>query len=118
MRVVLHVGKLLVVLLLAWLIVLIFFTGPLLRNNESEEQLAKKLLDTQGEVWHCVILSPQVCIVYHPQVLALKKERDALKRLARDGDREAGAVGEEPEAAGEETGTGPGPSKVINHFSY
>ena len=53
MRVVLHVGKLLVVLLLAWLIVLIFFTGPLLRNNESEEQLAKKLLDTQGEVRHC-----------------------------------------------------------------
>jgi len=49
MRVVLHVSKLLVILLLAWLIVLIFFTGPWLNNNESEEALAKKLLDSQNE---------------------------------------------------------------------
>ena len=31
------------------LIVLIFFTGPWLNNNESEEALAKKLLDSQNE---------------------------------------------------------------------
>ena len=31
------------------LLVLIFFTGPLLKNNESEEALAKKLLDSQNE---------------------------------------------------------------------
>jgi len=74
MRAVFNVGKLLVVLLIAWLVVLVFLTGPLLRNNESEEALAKKLLDTQGEV------------------SALKKERDQLKRSLRDN---AGNVGHE-----------------------
>jgi len=74
MRAVFNVGKLLVVLLVAWLIVLVFLTGPLLRNNESEEALAKKLLDTQGEV------------------SALKKERDQLKRSLRDN---AGSIGHE-----------------------
>jgi len=44
MRVVLHVSKLLVILLVAWLLVLIFFTGPLLKNNESEEALARNFL--------------------------------------------------------------------------
>jgi len=60
------VGKFLVVLLIAWLVVLVFLTGPLLRNNESEEALAKKLLETQGEV------------------AALKKERDLLRKNLRD----------------------------------
>ena len=50
MRAAINVGKLLIVLLVAWLVVLVFLTGPLLRNNESEEALAKKLLETQGEV--------------------------------------------------------------------
>jgi len=66
MRAVFNVGKLLVVLLIAWLVVLVFLTGPLLRNNESEEALAKKLLETQGEV------------------SALKKERDLLRKSLRD----------------------------------
>jgi len=66
MRVVFNVGKFLVVLLVAWLLVLVFLTGPLLRNNESEEALAKKLLETQGEV------------------LTLKKERDLLRKSLRD----------------------------------
>jgi len=66
MRAVFNVGKFLIVLLVAWLLVLVFLTGPLLRNNESEEALAKKLLDTQGEV------------------SALKKERDLLKKNLRD----------------------------------
>jgi len=66
MRAVFNVGKLLVVLLIAWLVVLVFLTGPLLRNNESEEALAKKLLETQGEV------------------SALKKERDLLRKSLRE----------------------------------
>jgi len=66
MRAVFNVGKLLVVLLIAWLVVLVFLTGPLLRNNESEEALAKKLLETQGEV------------------SALQKERDQLRKTLRD----------------------------------
>ena len=66
MRAVFNVGKFLIILLVAWLIVLVFLTGPLLRNNESEEALAKKLLETQGEV------------------SALKKERDYLKKSLRD----------------------------------
>ena len=66
MRAVFNVGKLLVVLLIAWLLVLVFLTGPLLRNNESEEALAKKLLETQGEV------------------SALQKERDQLRKSLRD----------------------------------
>jgi len=66
MRAAINVGKLLIVLLVAWLIVLVFLTGPLLRNNESEEALAKKLLETQGEV------------------SALKKERDFLKKSLRE----------------------------------
>ena len=49
MRVVLHVGKLLVIILVAWLLALIFLTGSLHRNNESEEALAKKLIDAQSE---------------------------------------------------------------------
>ena len=49
MRIVLHVGKLIVILLAVWLIALIFLTGPLLRNNENEEILAKKLVDAQSE---------------------------------------------------------------------
>jgi len=66
MRAVFNVGKLLMVLLIAWLVVLVFLTGPLLRNNESEEALAKKLLETQGEV------------------SALQKERDQLRKTLRD----------------------------------
>lgn len=66
MRAAINVGKLLIVLLVAWLVVLVFLTGPLLRNNESEEALAKKLLETQGEV------------------SALKKERDFLKKSLRE----------------------------------
>ena len=49
MRVVLHVGKLLVILLAVWLLAIIFLTGPLLKNNENEEVLAKKLVDAQSE---------------------------------------------------------------------
>jgi len=66
MRLVFNVGKFLVVLLVAWLLVLVFLTGPLLRNNESEEALAKKLLETQKEV------------------SSLKKERDFLKKSLRE----------------------------------
>ena len=49
MRVVLHMGKLLVILLVAWLLALIFLTGPLLKNSDNEEALAKKLIDAQKE---------------------------------------------------------------------
>ena len=49
MRIVLHVGKLLVILLAVWLLAIIFLTGPLLKNNENEEVLAKKLVDAQSE---------------------------------------------------------------------
>ena len=49
MRVVLHVGKLLVIILVVWLLALIFLTGSLHRNNDSEEALAKKLIDAQSE---------------------------------------------------------------------
>lgn len=75
MRLVFNMGKLLVLLLVAWLLVLVFLTGPLLRNNESEEILAKRLLDTQGEV------------------AALRRERDALKRNLKESvDDGAGGV--------------------------
>ena len=49
MRVVLHVGKLIVIILVVWLLALIFLTGSLHRNNDSEEALAKKLIDAQSE---------------------------------------------------------------------
>ena len=49
MRVVLHVGKLLVIILVVWLLALIFLTGSLHRNNDSEETLAKKLIEAQSE---------------------------------------------------------------------
>lgn len=66
MRVVLHVGKILVILLIAWLIVLIFFTGPFLKNPEGEEALARKLVDAQKEA------------------SSYKKELDKLKKSIRD----------------------------------
>lgn len=59
-------SKLLVILLVAWLLVLIFFTGPLLKNNESEEALAKKLLDSQNEA------------------SAYRKELEKMKKVIRD----------------------------------
>ena len=49
MRVVLHVGKLIVILLVGWLLALIFLTGSLHKNSDNEEALAKKLVDAQKE---------------------------------------------------------------------
>ena len=49
MRVVLNLGKLLLLVLAVWLLALIFMTGPLLKNSESEEALAKKLVLAQSE---------------------------------------------------------------------
>ena len=49
MRVVLNLGKLLLLVLAVWLLALIFLTGPLLKNSESEEALAKKLVLAQTE---------------------------------------------------------------------
>jgi len=72
MRTVYSVGKFLVVLILAWLIVLVFVGGPLLRNNDGEDALAKKLVETQKEV------------------ASLRRERDALARNLRA----AGKAGE------------------------
>ena len=66
MRVVLNVGKLLILLLVAWILALIFLTGPLLKNNESEEVLAKKLIDAQSEA------------------LSYRKELDLLKASIRE----------------------------------
>ena len=62
MRVVLHVGKLLVIILVAWLLALIFLTGSLHRNNESEEALAKKLIDAQSET---LSYKRELGIIYH-----------------------------------------------------
>jgi len=62
MRVVLHVGKLIVIILVVWLLALIFLTGSLHRNNDSEEALAKKLIDAQSET------------------LSYKRELEILKR--------------------------------------
>jgi len=59
-------GKMLVLLLGVWLLVLVFLTGPLLRSSDTEEALAKKLLEAQKEV------------------SGLRRERDALKRNLRD----------------------------------
>ena len=37
------------IILVVWLLALIFLTGSLHRNNDSEEALAKKLIDAQSE---------------------------------------------------------------------
>lgn len=68
-----HVGKLIVILLAVWLIALIFLTGPLLRNNENEEILAKKLVDAQSEA------------------MSYKRELDNLKKSLRDSSPEDAA---------------------------
>lgn len=79
-------GKMLVLLLAAWLLVLVFLTGPLLRHNESEEALAKRLVDTQSEL------------------SSVRRERDALKRNLRDSkEGEAGAVDLGPSSGYEES---------------
>lgn len=52
------------------LLVLIFFTGPLLKNNESEEALAKKLLDSQNEA--SAYRKELGSCVYSPKELVLK----------------------------------------------
>ena len=67
MRQLYSVGKILLLLVLAWLLVLVFVGGPLIRGSDGqqEEILAKRLVESQGEV------------------AALKRERDALARNLR-----------------------------------
>jgi len=66
MRIVFNMGKMLVLLLAVWLVVLVLLTGPLLRHNDSEEALAKRLLEAQSEL------------------SSLRRERDMLMRNLRD----------------------------------
>merc|ERR1719234_2720904 len=67
MRQLYSVGKILLLLVLAWLLVLVFVGGPLIRGSDGqqEEILAKRLVESQGEV------------------AALRRERDALARNLR-----------------------------------
>jgi len=66
MRLVFNLGKALILLLVIWLAALIYLSGPLLRNGDSDEVWAKRLVDTQEEV------------------ATLKRERDDLNRKLRD----------------------------------
>ena len=66
MRQLFSVGKILLLLVLAWLLVLVFVGGPLIRGSDGQEEvLAKRLVESQGEV------------------AALRRERDALARNLR-----------------------------------
>ena len=59
-------GKILLLLGLAWLLVLVFVGGPLIKGSDGQEEiLAKRLVESQGEV------------------AALRRERDALARNLR-----------------------------------
>lgn len=80
MRVVLHVGKLIVILLVGWLLALIFLTGSLHKNSDNEEALAKKLVDAQKEA------------------LSYKRELDSLrtKLLSSSNGEQSVVVEDEP----------------------
>ena len=66
MRQLFSVGKILLLLGLAWLLVLVFVGGPLIKGSDGQEEiLAKRLVESQGEV------------------AALRRERDALARNLR-----------------------------------
>jgi glycoprotein 6-alpha-L-fucosyltransferase len=67
MRVFFNFGKLLLLLLFLWLLLVFFLIGvPLTRSGEGEEILAKKLIDAQSEN------------------LSLRKEKDRILRELRD----------------------------------
>ncbi|XP_023326613.1 alpha-(1,6)-fucosyltransferase [Eurytemora carolleeae] len=67
MRIFFNFGKLLLLLLFLWLLIVFFLIGiPLNRSSEAEDILAKKLLDAQNEN------------------LSLRKERDRALRELRD----------------------------------
>ena len=91
MRQLFFAGKILLLLVLAWLLVLVFVGSPLVggSDGQQEEILAKRLVESQGEV------------------AALKRERDALARNLR-----TMGQGEQAEVAIREAATPSQPSSA------
>jgi len=91
MRQLFFAGKILLLLVLAWLLVLVFVSSPLVggSDGQQEEILAKRLVESQGEV------------------AALKRERDALARNLR-----TMGQGEQAEVAIREAATPSQPSSA------